>query len=104
AKLAMVELAGGMGYRQAFASYAGPGRTPWDLDRWSGGSSSGPAAAVAAGLVPFAIGSETWGSIQYPAAFCGVTGLRPTFGRVSRHGAPRWTSLARWLARPRIAG
>jgi aspartyl-tRNA(Asn)/glutamyl-tRNA(Gln) amidotransferase subunit A len=87
AKLAMVELAGGMGYRQAFATYAGPGRTPWDTDRWSGGSSSGPAAAVAAGLVPFAIGSETWGSIQYPAAFCGVTGLRPTFGRVSRHGA-----------------
>ena len=87
AKLAMVELAGGMGYRQAFASFSGPGRTPWDPTRWSGGSSSGPAAAVAAGLVPFAIGSETWGSIQYPAAFCGVTGLRPTFGRVSRHGA-----------------
>lgn len=87
AKLAMVELAGGMGYRQAFATFPGPGRTPWDPTRWSGGSSSGPGAAVAAGLVPFAIGSETWGSIQYPAAFCGVTGLRPTFGRVSRHGA-----------------
>ncbi len=86
AKLAMVELAGGMGYRQAFATFSGPGRTPWDPTRWSGGSSSGPAAAVAAGLVPFSIGSETWGSIQYPAAFCGVTGLRPTFGRVSRHG------------------
>jgi aspartyl-tRNA(Asn)/glutamyl-tRNA(Gln) amidotransferase subunit A len=87
AKLAMVELAGGMGYRQAFATFSGPGRTPWDPTRWSGGSSSGPGAAVAAGLLPFAIGSETWGSIQYPAAFCGVTGLRPTFGRVSRHGA-----------------
>jgi aspartyl-tRNA(Asn)/glutamyl-tRNA(Gln) amidotransferase subunit A len=87
AKLAMVELAGGTGYRQAFAAFAGPGRTPWDPTRWSGGSSSGPGAAVAAGLIPFAIGSETWGSIQYPAAFCGVTGLRPTFGRVSRHGA-----------------
>jgi aspartyl-tRNA(Asn)/glutamyl-tRNA(Gln) amidotransferase subunit A len=87
AKLAMVELAGGMGYRQAFATFSGPGRTPWDPTRWSGGSSSGPGAAVAAGLVPFAIGSETWGSIQYPAAFCGITGLRPTFGRVSRHGA-----------------
>jgi aspartyl-tRNA(Asn)/glutamyl-tRNA(Gln) amidotransferase subunit A len=87
AKLAMVELAGGMGYRQAFATFSGPGRTPWDPTRWSGGSSSGPGAAVAAGLVPFAIGSETWGSIQYPAAFCGVTGLRPTYGRVSRHGA-----------------
>jgi Asp-tRNA(Asn)/Glu-tRNA(Gln) amidotransferase A subunit family amidase len=87
AKLAMVELAGGMGYNQAFASFTGPGRTPWDPTRWSGGSSSGSGAAVGAGLVPFAIGSETWGSIQFPAAFCGVTGLRPTYGRVSRHGA-----------------
>ncbi|HET7241573.1 MAG TPA: amidase [Gemmatimonadales bacterium] len=87
AKLAMVELAGGMGYNQAFASFTGPGRTPWNPARWSGGSSSGSGAAVAAGLVPFAIGSETWGSIQFPAAFCGVTGLRPTYGRVSRHGA-----------------
>ncbi len=87
AKLAMVELAGGMGYNQAFASFTGPGRCPWDTARWSGGSSSGSGSAVGAGLVPFAIGSETWGSIQYPAAFCGVTGLRPTYGRVSRHGA-----------------
>jgi aspartyl-tRNA(Asn)/glutamyl-tRNA(Gln) amidotransferase subunit A len=87
AKLAMVELAGGMGYNQAFASFTGPGRSPWDPTRWSGGSSSGSGSAVGAGLVPFAIGSETWGSIQYPAAFCGITGLRPTYGRVSRHGA-----------------
>jgi aspartyl-tRNA(Asn)/glutamyl-tRNA(Gln) amidotransferase subunit A len=87
AKLAMVELAGGMGYNQAFASFTGPGRSPWDTARWSGGSSSGSGSAVGAGLVPFAVGSETWGSIQYPAAFCGVTGLRPTYGRVSRHGA-----------------
>jgi aspartyl-tRNA(Asn)/glutamyl-tRNA(Gln) amidotransferase subunit A len=87
AKLAMVELAGGMGYNQAFASFTGPGRSPWDRTRWSGGSSSGSGSAVGAGLVPFAIGSETWGSIQFPAAFCGVTGLRPTYGRVSRHGA-----------------
>jgi aspartyl-tRNA(Asn)/glutamyl-tRNA(Gln) amidotransferase subunit A len=87
AKLAMVELAGGMGYNQAFASFTGPGRSPWDPARWSGGSSSGSGSAVGAGLVPFAIGSETWGSIQYPAAFCGVTGLRPTYGRISRHGA-----------------
>lgn len=87
AKLAMVELAGGMGYNQAFASFTGPGRSPWDPARWSGGSSSGSGSAVGAGLVPFAIGSETWGSIQFPAAFCGVTGLRPTYGRVSRHGA-----------------
>jgi aspartyl-tRNA(Asn)/glutamyl-tRNA(Gln) amidotransferase subunit A len=87
AKLAMVELAGGMGYNQADASFTGPGLSPWNTGFWSGGSSSGPGAAVAAGLVPFAIGSETSGSILTPAAFCGVTGLRPTYGRVSRHGA-----------------
>ncbi len=87
AKLAMVELAGGLGYRQADASFTGPGRNPWNRERWAGGSSSGSAAAIAAGLVPFSIGSETWGSILTPAALCGVTGLRPTYGRVSRHGA-----------------
>jgi aspartyl-tRNA(Asn)/glutamyl-tRNA(Gln) amidotransferase subunit A len=87
AKLAMVELAGGMGYNQANASFTGPGKTPWNTAYWSGGSSSGPGAAVAAGLVPFAIGSETSGSILTPAAYCGVTGLRPTYGLVSRHGA-----------------
>jgi len=83
----MVELAGGMGYSQANASFTGPGRTPWNVDYWSGGSSSGPGAAVAAGLVPFAIGSETSGSILTPAAYCGISGLRPTYGLVSRHGA-----------------
>ncbi len=87
AKLAMVELAGGMGYDNPDASFTGPGRTPWNPDYWSGGSSSGSGAAVAAGLVPFAIGSETSGSILTPAAFCGLTGLRPTYGLVSRHGA-----------------
>jgi len=87
AKLAMVELAGGMGYNHADASFTGPGLTPWNPAFWSGGSSSGPGAAVAAGLVPFAIGSETSGSILTPCAFSGVTGLRPTYGRVSRHGA-----------------
>jgi hypothetical protein len=68
AKLAMVELAGGMGYNSPDASFTGPGRTPWNRDYWSGGSSSGSAAAVAAGLVAFAIGSETSGSILTPSA------------------------------------
>jgi aspartyl-tRNA(Asn)/glutamyl-tRNA(Gln) amidotransferase subunit A len=86
-KLAMVELAGAGGYRFASASLTGPGLNPWDTTRWAGGSSSGSAAAVAAGLVPFAIGSETWGSILTPCAYCGVTGLRPTYGLVSRYGA-----------------
>jgi aspartyl-tRNA(Asn)/glutamyl-tRNA(Gln) amidotransferase subunit A len=87
AKLAMVELAGGGGYDYASASLHGPGLNPWDLRRWSGGSSSGSGSAVAAGLVPFALGSETWGSITTPAAFCGVSGLRPSYGAVSRYGA-----------------
>lgn len=87
AKLAMVELAGGFGYNNADASFTGPGRTPWNPDFWSGGSSAGPGAAVGAGLVPFAIGSETSGSIITPSAFSGVTGFRPTYGAVSRHGA-----------------
>jgi Asp-tRNA(Asn)/Glu-tRNA(Gln) amidotransferase A subunit family amidase len=87
AKLAMVELAGGMGYRQPNASFTGPGISPWAATAWSGGSSSGSGSAVGAGCVPFAIGSETWGSILGPATYCGVTGLRPTYGRVSRHGA-----------------
>lgn len=87
AKLAMVELAGGMGYNNADASFTGPGRNPWNPEYWSGGSSSGPGSAVGAGLVSFAIGSETVGSIVTPSAFSGVTGLRPTYGLVSRHGA-----------------
>lgn len=87
AKLAMIEIAGGGGYRYPSASLQGPGRNPWDPERWSGGSSSGSGAAVAAGLVPFALGSETSGSIGTPSAYCGVTGLRPTYGLVSRRGA-----------------
>lgn len=86
-KLSMVELAGGGGYRFAAASLFGPGLNPWDRTRWSGGSSSGAGSAVAAGLLPFAIGSETSGSILTPSSFCGVTGLRPTYGLVSRYGA-----------------
>ena len=62
-------------------------RTPWDITKGSSGSSAGSASAVAAGLVPFAIGTETLGSIVSPSTACGVTGLRPTYGRVSRAGA-----------------
>jgi aspartyl-tRNA(Asn)/glutamyl-tRNA(Gln) amidotransferase subunit A len=87
AKLAMVELAGGFGYEQPNAALTGPGRNAWNRDHWAGGSSSGSGSAVGAGLVPFAIGTETWGSIHCPSAFNGITGLRPTLGRVSRDGA-----------------
>ncbi len=67
--------------------FGGTTKNPWNLEQGSSGSSAGPAAATAAGLVGFAIGSETWGSIVSPSTRCGVTGLRPTFGAVSRHGA-----------------
>src|SRR5205814_1529375 len=86
-KLSMVELAGGGGYSSASASLQGPGLNPWNKQYWSGGSSSGFGAAVAAGLVPYALGSETSGSILTSACFCGASGLRPTYGLVSRHGA-----------------
>lgn len=67
--------------------FGGKTKNPWNLEEGSSGSSAGPGAATAAGLVGFAIGTETWGSIVSPSTRCGVTGLRPTFGRVSRHGA-----------------
>jgi Asp-tRNA(Asn)/Glu-tRNA(Gln) amidotransferase A subunit family amidase len=67
--------------------YGGRTRNPWNYERGSSGSSAGSASATAAGLVGFAIGTETWGSIVSPSTQCGVTGLRPTYGRVSRSGA-----------------
>src|SRR6476660_3196432 len=85
-KAAMIELAGGMNYRFASASLQGAAKNPWNTSCWTCGSSSGSAAIVAAGLAGFAIGTETCGSIVCPSAFCGVSGLRPTYGRVSRYG------------------
>ena len=67
--------------------YADTTRNPWNLEEGSSGSSAGSASATAAGLIPFAIGTETWGSIVSPSTRCGTTGLRPTYGRVSRTGA-----------------
>jgi aspartyl-tRNA(Asn)/glutamyl-tRNA(Gln) amidotransferase subunit A len=86
-KLSMVELAGGGGNRYPSASATGACLNPWNRTYWSGGSSSGPGTATAAGLVTFSIGSETSGSILGPSAYCGITGLRPTYGLVSRRGA-----------------
>ena len=86
-KAAMIELAGGMGYMYASASLQGETKNPWDKSCWTCGSSSGSGAIVAGALAGFAIGTETWGSIVCPSAFCGVSGLRPTYGRVSRRGA-----------------
>ncbi|MDZ7341673.1 MAG: amidase [candidate division KSB1 bacterium] len=80
AKLSVGELAWGDVW------FGGKTKNPWNLEQGSSGSSAGPAAATAAGLVGFAIGTETYGSIVSPCTRCGVTGLRPTFGRVSRYG------------------
>lgn len=70
----------------SFDLFAPPARNPWNLDHFTGGSSSGSAAAVAAGLMRMAMGSDTGGSIRGPAAFCGTVGFKPTYGRVSRRG------------------
>jgi aspartyl-tRNA(Asn)/glutamyl-tRNA(Gln) amidotransferase subunit A len=87
AKLEMIELAGGGNYNVANASRMGPCLNAWDKSLWAGGSSSGSGAATALGCVGFSIGTETAGSIVCPSAFNGVTGFRPTYGRVSRFGA-----------------
>ncbi|HEY7789800.1 MAG TPA: amidase [Vicinamibacterales bacterium] len=81
AKLSMGALA------QGDVWYGGKTRNPWDIEKGSSGSSAGPGAATGGGLVGFAIGTETLGSIMSPSSTCGVTGLRPTYGRVSRYGA-----------------
>jgi Asp-tRNA(Asn)/Glu-tRNA(Gln) amidotransferase A subunit family amidase len=81
AKLTMGELAWGDVW------FGGITRNPWDTTSGSSGSSAGSASSVSAGLIPFAIGTETWGSIVSPSTVCGTTGLRPTYGRVSRTGA-----------------
>ena len=81
AKLTLGELA------QGDVWFGGKTRTPWDVTKGSSGSSAGSASAVGAGLLPFAIGTETLGSIVSPSTACGITGLRPTYGRVSRAGA-----------------
>lgn len=85
-KLSLSELANGLGNVAPGANHNGACRNPWDRTKWAGGSSSGSGSATAASLCGFAIGTETWGSIDCPAAYCGVTGLRPTYDVVSRTG------------------
>jgi aspartyl-tRNA(Asn)/glutamyl-tRNA(Gln) amidotransferase subunit A len=86
-KAAMIELAGGLGYETGDASLTGACRNPWNTDYWTCGSSSGSGAVVSAALAPWALGSDTGGSTICPSAWCGIAGMRPSYGRVSRNGA-----------------
>lgn len=93
-KAAMIELAGGLGYSDGNASLQGASKNPWNTNDWTCGSSSGSGAVVSAALAPWAIGSDTRGSTICPSAWCGVAGMRPSFGRVTRSGAMAiaWTT------------
>jgi aspartyl-tRNA(Asn)/glutamyl-tRNA(Gln) amidotransferase subunit A len=88
-KLNLLEFAMGSGVLSGF----GPARNPWDLEYGPGGSSSGSGVALAAYMTPLAVGTDTGGSIRVPAAFCGIVGLKQTYGRVSRYGVTTlsWT-------------